>query len=216
LPSWIIDTSRRHDGISAPGALYDLAKRITDIALILLFSPVLLTLCLVCWCLVKYESPSDAAFFKQMRTGKNGKRFAMYKFRTMVSNSEELKQQYAHLNELSWPDFKVTNDPRITLIGKLLRKTSLDELPQLLNVIVGDMSLVGPRPTSFAASTYQPWQTIRLEVIPGLTGIWQVLGRGDMDFEERTRLDYEYIVRRSYVLDILILLSTLKVLSRGK
>ena len=95
----------------------------------------------------------------------------------MVTNAERLKSEYAHLNELSWPDFKISDDPRITRIGRFLRKTSLDELPQIFNVIRGDMSLVGPRPTSFAAETYDLWHTERLEVIPGITGLWQVRGR---------------------------------------
>lgn len=216
LPWWISDTSTRHNGLVAPGAFYDIAKRCADITAIVLFSPLLLLLFVICSCLIKLESPSDTVFFKQMRTGKNGKRFAMFKFRTMVSNSEVLKQQIHHLNELAWPDFKVTNDPRITRLGKILRKTSLDELPQLLNVLLGDMSLVGPRPTSFSASTYMPWQTVRLEVLPGLTGLWQVLGRGDMEFEERVRLDYEYVVRRSIALDLMIILSTFKALRSGR
>lgn len=216
LPAWIIDASRSNRSISAPGIVYEISKRVTDLTLTLLCSPLILLLCAICYTLVKLDSPNDSAFFKQTRTGKNGKRFTMYKFRTMVSNSEELKQKYAHLNERVWPDFKVTNDPRITRIGKILRKTSLDELPQLLNVLTGEMSLVGPRPTSFPASTYSPWQTVRLEVAPGLTGIWQVLGRGEMDFEERTRLDYEYITRRSYTLDWLILLSTFRTMVNGK
>jgi lipopolysaccharide/colanic/teichoic acid biosynthesis glycosyltransferase len=93
--------------------------------------------------------------FRQSRTGKGGRRFHMYKFRTMVPNAEQLKSQYAHLNELQWPDFKITNDPRITPIGRFLRKTSLDELPQVLNVLLGEMSLVGPRPTSFGPETYK-------------------------------------------------------------
>ncbi len=138
----------------------------------------------------------------------DGKRFAMYKFRTMVINAEELKEKYKHLNELTWPDFKITNDPRMTKVGKFLRRTSLDELPQLINILKGDMSFVGPRPTSFKADTYQLWQTERLEVRPGLTGLWQVRGRADVDFVERVELDIEYIERQSWVLDIDILLHT--------
>ena len=109
-------------------------------------------------------------FFRQNRTGKGGKRFQLFKFRTMVVNAEEMKLQLAHLNELQWPDFKITNDPRITRVGRILRKTSLDELPQILNIIRGDMSFVGPRPTSFAAETHKLWQTERLDVQPGLNG----------------------------------------------
>jgi len=132
----------------------------------------------------------------------------MYKFRTMVPNAEELKSQYAHLNELQWPDFKITNDPRITRIGRFLRKTSLDELPQLFNVLKGDMSLVGPRPTSFGPETYKLWQTSRLDVKPGLTGLWQIIGRAQLEFDDRLRLDIAYIERASLWFDINILVRT--------
>ena len=146
--------------------------------------------------------------FVQQRTGKGGRRFSMYKFRSMVPNAEELKAKYAHLNELQWPDFKITNDPRITRLGRFLRKTSLDEIPQLFNVLLGDMSLVGPRPTSFGAETYKLWQTERLDVLPGLTGLWQVEGRASLEFDDRLRLDIIYIERRSMMLDIVILFRT--------
>jgi lipopolysaccharide/colanic/teichoic acid biosynthesis glycosyltransferase len=132
----------------------------------------------------------------------------MHKFRTMVVNAEEMKKQMAHLNELQWPDFKITNDPRITRAGRFLRKTSLDELPQLLNVLQGDMSLVGPRPTSFSAKTYDLWHTERLDVQPGLTGLWQIVGRGTTEFNYRLRLDIAYIERRCLWLDIQILFRT--------
>ena len=132
----------------------------------------------------------------------------MYKFRTMVRDAEELKRQYLHLNELTWPDFKITNDPRVSRVGRVLRRLSIDELPQVFNVIKGDMSLVGPRPTSFAASTYELWHTERLEVAPGITGLWQIGGRSDLDFDERVRLDIEYIERRSFALDVWIIVQT--------
>jgi len=126
----------------------------------------------------------------------------------MVPNAEELKSKYAHLNELQWPDFKITNDPRITTVGKFLRKTSLDEIPQLFNVLKGEMSLVGPRPTSFGAETYKLWQTHRLDVIPGLTGLWQIIGRAQLEFDDRLRLDIAYIERASLWFDINILFRT--------
>jgi lipopolysaccharide/colanic/teichoic acid biosynthesis glycosyltransferase len=132
----------------------------------------------------------------------------LYKFRTMEPNSEELKSKYAHLNELQWPDFKITNDPRITKVGKFLRKTSLDEIPQLFNVLKGEMSLVGPRPTSFGAETYQLWHTHRLDVMPGLTGLWQIIGRAQLEFDDRLRLDIAYIERASLWFDINILFRT--------
>jgi lipopolysaccharide/colanic/teichoic acid biosynthesis glycosyltransferase len=126
----------------------------------------------------------------------------------MVPNAEELKKTYMHLNELQWPDFKITNDPRVTKIGKVLRRTSLDALPQFLNIIKGEMSLVGPRPTSFGSETYQLWQTERLDVIPGITGLWQIIGRAQLEFDERLRLDIAYIERASIWLDINILFRT--------
>jgi len=126
----------------------------------------------------------------------------------MVANAEELKAQLAHLNELQWPDFKITDDPRVTRVGKFLRVTSLDELPQLFNVLRGDMSLVGPRPTSFAADTYDLWHTVRLEVRPGLTGLWQVRARHTSEFDDRLRLDVEYVRKMSIATDMSILLQT--------
>jgi lipopolysaccharide/colanic/teichoic acid biosynthesis glycosyltransferase len=146
--------------------------------------------------------------FPQMRTGRGGNRFQMYKFRTMVPNAEELKQKYAHLNELTWPDFKIENDPRVTRLGRVLRKTSLDELPQVLNVLRGEMSWVGPRPTSFGPETYEMWQTARLDVVPGVTGLWLVVGRGRTDMDERLRLDMNYIDRRSFWFDLKLLFLT--------
>ena len=138
---------------------YHFWKRVMDLFLTLLSAVFWLPLLGLIALLIKLESPGAPVVFQQERTGKNGERFKMYKFRTMVVNAEELKQQYLHLNELKWPDFKITNDPRVTRIGRLLRKTSLDELPQLFNVILGQMSLVGPRPTSFSAKTYSLWHT---------------------------------------------------------
>jgi len=132
----------------------------------------------------------------------------MYKFRTMVANAEELKASLAHLNILPPPDFKIIDDPRITRVGRFLRKTSLDELPQILNVLRGEMSLVGPRPTSFAASTYELWHAERLEVTPGLTGLWQCRGRNISTFDDRLRLDVEYLARRSLLFDLRLIFET--------
>lgn len=186
---------------------YQIAKRIFDITLCLLAGPIILFAMGIVALLIWMDDPGPI-LFKQMRTGKGGKRFAMYKFRTMVTNAEELKQTYAHLNELTWPDFKITDDPRVTKIGRFLRKASLDELPQFLNVMKGQMSLVGPRPTSFDVSTYSLWHTERLEVVPGITGLWQVNGRSDLDFDDRLQLDIEYIENQSLWLDIQILIKT--------
>jgi lipopolysaccharide/colanic/teichoic acid biosynthesis glycosyltransferase len=172
-----------------------------------LILPAALPLMAFCAILVYFDDPGPV-IFRQARTGRGGKRFAMYKFRTMVKNAGELKEKYAHLNELTWPDFKITDDPRVTRVGKILRKTSLDELPQLLNVLKGDMSFVGPRPTSFDASTYALWQTERLEVIPGITGLWQISGRSEVDFNERLVLDLQYIKEQNLWTDISILART--------
>ncbi|MGH2522289.1 MAG: sugar transferase [Anaerolineales bacterium] len=193
------------------GRAYLLAKRVMDLTLVGLALPLLLPLFIFCVLFIKLEAPRDPVFFKQYRTGKGGRRFAMYKFRTMVPNAEELKMQLMHLNELQWPDFKITNDPRVTRAGNFLRKTSLDELPQLINVLKGDMSLVGPRPTSFSAQTYALWHTERLDVQPGLTGLWQIIGRASTEFNERLRLDIAYMERRCLRLDIEILIRTITV-----
>lgn len=186
---------------------YLFLKRVLDLCLCLLVLPTILPVIAICGLLIWIDNPGPI-FFKQLRTGKGGKRFRMYKLRTMATNAEELKLKYAHLNELTWPDFKITNDPRVTRVGRILRKTSLDELPQIFNIIKGDMSWVGPRPTSFDVSTYSLWHTERLEVLPGLTGLWQVSGRSNLDFDDRLHLDIEYIERQSIWLDIKILFQT--------
>ncbi len=193
------------------GRAYLIAKRALDLLIVILSFPVVLPLLGLCALLIKLGSPRDPVLFTQVRTGKGGRVFKMYKFRTMVANAEELKKQLAHLNELQWPDFKITNDPRITRVGGVLRKTSLDELPQILNVLRGDMSLVGPRPTSFSAKTYKLWHTERLDVQPGITGLWQIVGRGTSEFNDRLRLDIAYIERRCLWLDMQILVRTVTV-----
>lgn len=187
---------------------YQIAKRVMDIGLCLLALPFVLPLMAITSLLVRLDSPGPV-IFTQWRTGKGGKRFRMYKFRTMVPDAEKLKAKYAHLNKLPPPDFKITNDPRMTGVGCLLRKTSLDELPQILNVLKGEMSLVGPRPTSFSVDTYSLWHTTRLEVLPGVTGLWQVSGRSDVDFDDRLRLDIAYIEQQGLWLDLTILFKTI-------
>jgi lipopolysaccharide/colanic/teichoic acid biosynthesis glycosyltransferase len=191
------------------GKSYLAAKRIMDMVITLLALPAWGPLMLVIGLLIKITSPGAPALFTQTRTGLGGRRFQMYKFRSMVPNAEALKQEYAHLNELQWPDFKITNDPRITILGKFLRKTSLDELPQLLNVLKGEMSLVGPRPTSFSANAYKLWHTTRLDVPPGITGLWQIYGRASLEFDDRLRLDIAYVERRGLWLDICLLFMTI-------
>lgn len=184
-----------------------LAKRVFDLVASLALLPLLLPILILCAVAIRLDSPGPVVF-RQLRTGRDGVRFPMLKFRTMVQNAEELKASLAHLNILPPPDFKIINDPRITRVGRLLRKTSFDELPQIFNVIRGDMSLVGPRPTSFAASTYELWQTERLDVTPGITGLWQVRGRNSMRFDERLRLDIDYVRHMSPALDLKILAQT--------
>ncbi len=194
---------------------FRISKRIFDILLSLMALPFAFPVMAIIAVLVYLSSPGNV-MFNQKRTGMNGKRFTMFKFRTMVANAEELKEKYEYLNELTLPDFKITNDPRVTKIGNILRKTSLDELPQLLNILLGDMSFVGPRPTSFEAETYELWQTERLEVRPGLTGLWQVSGRSDIDFLERVELDIEYIERQSWRLDFKIFWETIITVIQAK
>jgi lipopolysaccharide/colanic/teichoic acid biosynthesis glycosyltransferase len=193
---------------------YLIGKRVLDLAVCVLLLPVVLPLLVLCALAVLLESPTAPVFIAQTRTGMDGVAFRMFKFRTMVPNAEELKLALAHLNERPWPHFKIANDPRITRAGRFLRQTSLDELPQLINVLRGEMSLVGPRPTSFAPSTYSFWHTYRLEVMPGITGLWQVKGRNKTNFDERLRLDIEYIRHRSLGLDLKILLQTLPAVLR--
>ena len=190
-----------------PSRRYLVAKRILDVALsltaLILAAPILLA----CAVAIRVESPGPV-MFSQKRTGRGGRRFPMWKFRTMVANAEELKAELAHLNILPPPDFKIPNDPRVTKVGKFLRATSLDELPQLFNVLRGDMSIVGPRPTSFPASSYELWHTQRLDVAPGMTGLWQLEGRNATTFDERLRLDVQYIRHMSLAQDLRLMART--------
>ncbi len=158
---------------------------------------------------IKVESEGPV-FFRQVRCGRNGRKFTMFKFRSMVVDAENLRAKLEHLNEMDGPVFKIRRDPRITRIGRFIRKTSIDELPQLLNIVMGDMSLVGPRPPlPSEVEQYQPWQRRRLSVRPGLTGLWQVSGRNQVDFDEWMQLDLQYIDRWSLWLDLKIILKTI-------
>jgi len=194
---------------------YRRIKRLMDLTACILALPLVLPILVICALAIKLDSRGPV-WFTQSRTGKGGRRFKMYKLRTMVGNAEELKAKLQYLNERSYPDFKISDDPRITRIGRILRKTSLDELPQIFNILRGDMSLVGPRPTSFGAETYSLWHTARLEVQPGLTGLWQVSGRNDLDFDDRLRLDIAYIRNRCLSLDIQILVRTVSCVISGR
>ncbi|MBI4432536.1 MAG: sugar transferase [Candidatus Omnitrophica bacterium] len=152
-------------------------------------------------------------FFKQIRCGRNGRRFVLYKFRSMVTDAEARLQELKPLNEMSGPAFKMKNDPRVTPIGKFLRKTSLDEFPQFWNVFRGDMSIVGPRPPLPAeVAEYQPWHRRRLSMKPGITCLWQASGRNQIGFEDWMKLDLRYIDHWSLWLDMKIMLLTAKAL----
>ena len=189
-------------------------KRALDVTIVLVAAPLAILLMLGCALAVRIDSPGPI-WFSQERTGRNGRRFRMYKFRTMVEDAEALKASVAHLNVLAPPDFKIIDDPRVTRVGRFLRRSSLDELPQLLNVLRGEMSIVGPRPTSFAPGTYRLWHAHRLEVQPGLTGLWQVTSRNEASFDERVRLDIYYARHASLALDLRILARTASAVLRG-
>jgi lipopolysaccharide/colanic/teichoic acid biosynthesis glycosyltransferase len=189
------------------------AKRILDLVVCVLIAPLALAIGFLCAVAILIDSPGPI-LYAQERTGRNGSRFRMWKFRTMVVNAEELKESLRHLSIVPAPDFKVPNDPRVTRVGRFLRKTSLDEFPQLLNVLRGEMSLVGPRPTSFSATTYEVWQTERLDVPPGITGLWQVSARTGTDFKHRLRLDLYYVHNYSLLLDLAILARTIVAVAR--
>lgn len=185
------------------------ARRSLDVLLALFFSILAIPICISIAIAIKIESPG-AVFFRQWRTGLFGRRFRIFKFRTMGMDAEERKEGLKHLNRHGGesPDFKIVDDPRVTRVGRFLRATSLDELPNLINVFLGDMSIVGPRPTSFGVERYEDWHLVRLTVLPGMTGLWQISGRSEVDFDERVRLDYLYIQDQSFALDLKILALT--------
>ena len=196
--------------------IYEISKRAIDIigagSGLLLLSPVIVIVA----CAIKFTSKGPI-FFSQKRVGKNGELFDMYKFRSMVVNAEELKEKLAHQNEMSGPMFKMKDDPRVTKVGKFIRKTSLDELPQLWNVLKGDMSLVGPRPSlPKEVVQFEGWMYKRLEVKPGLTCYWQVSGRNNIDFEDWMKLDIKYVDERNIWIDIKLIFKTVLVLFGDK
>jgi len=185
--------------------------RLADIILSVCGLIALIPVFLITGIFVKVTS-RGSIIFKQTRIGKGGKLFTLYKFRTMNTNAERQKLKLVKLNEVSGPTFKMANDPRITKIGKILRKYSIDELPQLFNVLKGDMSIVGPRPSlPSEVAKYKNWQIERLSVKPGLTCIWQVSGRNKIGFDEWMRLDIKYIRNKCMRLYILLIFKTLKV-----
>lgn len=195
---------------------YLILKRIIDIIGsiigIVLVSPVLLVTAV----LIKLES-KGRIFFSQTRVGLHGKEFKIYKFRSMVDGAEALRKSIEHKNEMSGPMFKVRGDPRITKIGRFIRKTSIDELPQLINVLKGEMSLVGPRPSiPSEVEKFEAWMLKRLEVKPGLTCYWQVSGRNNICFEDWMKLDIDYVNNRNMQLDIKLIFKTIILLFGDK
>lgn len=186
-------------------------KRMIDVIGVSVGLIILSPLFLIVAIIIKLTSEGPV-IFTQNRVGLNGRIFKMYKFRSMVANAEELKVNLAHLNEMNGPVFKIKNDPRITPIGRILRKTSIDELPQLWNVLKGDMSLVGPRPPlPSEVDLYNPKHRKRLAVKPGITCIWQISGRNEIDFEQWMEMDAEYVDRWTLWLDFKILMKTVPV-----
>lgn len=189
---------------------YQRAKRIQDVILSSITLVFLSPLMAVTAAAIIIDDPKAGPIFRQTRIGKDGKPFTFYKFRSMCSNAEELLPDLLEKNEMDGPAFKIRDDPRITRVGKFIRKTSIDELPQLVNVIKGDMSIVGPRPgLPREAEQYTDYQKQRLLVTPGLTCYWQIQpSRNDLSFEEWTELDLQYIRERSFKTDWKIIFRT--------
>ena len=195
------------------GPIYLFFKRAMDIigslCGIILLSPLLIIVALA----IKIEDPKGSIFFSQQRCGKDNKLFPMYKFRSMVSNAEELLEELMEHNEMDGPVFKIKDDPRITRVGKFIRKTSIDELPQLFNIFMGHMSIVGPRPAiPHEVAEYSHYHKQRLLVKPGLTCIWQVSGRNSIGFDEWMEMDLEYIEKRNLWMDTKLIFKTVGVL----
>ena len=195
-----------------PHFAYNMTKRAMDITVsslaLIALSPLFLVVALCNW-------RGGGVFFRQTRCGAGGRRFTCIKFRSMIPGAEELRSNLAFLNITDGPTFKNPNDPRLTRFGKFLRRTSIDELPQLINVFRGDMSLVGPRPLAVSENRYSGDQHLRLSVTPGLTCIWQVSGRSNIPFDEWMRLDLEYVRTRSLKADIVLLFRTIPAVFRG-
>jgi lipopolysaccharide/colanic/teichoic acid biosynthesis glycosyltransferase len=195
--------------------IYRAIKRAFDIVASLIGLIVLSPLFLIVAILIKKED-GGPVFFVQERTGLNNKPFKMYKFRTMCENASEMHKFLLEQNELDGPAFKMKHDPRITNIGKTLRRTSIDELPQLLNILKGEMSVVGPRPLPvYETDQMTPFQMTRHLVKPGLTCYWQVMGRTEVPFDEWMELDQKYLEKRSIATDIGLIIMTFRALSAG-
>lgn len=196
---------------------YQVSKRLLDIVASLVGIVIFLPIMVIIAILIKLEDREGKIIFIQERQGQYPRTFKMYKFRSMYSDAEDRLQELQELNEQTGPVFKIQNDPRITRVGKFIRKTSLDELPQLFNVLKGDMSLVGPRPAILReVAQYNEYQMQRLVVKPGITCIWQVSGRNNIGFEEWVELDLEYIRKQSFMLDLILIFKTIPALLGDK
>jgi lipopolysaccharide/colanic/teichoic acid biosynthesis glycosyltransferase len=214
LVPWLARYPRRSP---PPGRAYRTVKRLLDVTVVAALSPLWAPVYAVCAAAVKIGSPGGPVLFSQPRTGLDGRRFRVHKLRTMVPDAEDRKAELAHLNERTWPDFKITDDPRVTRVGKFLRSTSLDEVPQVLNVASGELSLVGPRPWSKGMDAHErDWEVGRYAVPAGLTGLWQISARDAGSFTERVRLDLAYLQRRCLRLDLEILLRTIPAVLRRR
>lgn len=205
--------SMRRQGITGwDRVVKDIEDYVFSILGLTLLSPLFIAVAL----LIKLDSRGPV-FYRQERVGRNGKRFRIYKFRSMVAEAEKIRESLESENEASGPIFKMKKDPRITAAGKFIRRTSIDELPQLINVVKGEMSLVGPRPPiPSEVDEYEEWHKERLTVTPGITGMWQVSGRSDVAFEDMVKWDVYYIRNWSLWLDIRILLKTIPVVLFSK
>lgn len=212
---------RDEAAIAVPGSykllVYSLLKRAIDVAGsfigLILLSPLFLVIAII----IKLEDPKGSVLFYQTRIGKDEKPFRMYKFRSMVTDAEERLKDLLDKNEISGAMFKMKDDPRITRIGKIMRKTSIDELPQLINVLRGEMSLVGPRPPLVReVAEYTKYDRKRLAVTPGCTGLWQISGRNELSFREMVELDLKYIRNRSISSDLRIIFRTFRLLLGAK
>ena len=191
-------------------------KRMTDFVLALIGLIVLSPVYLIVALLIKWDDPKGTVFFGQDRVGKDGELFKMYKFRSMYVDAEARLSNLLEHNEVSGAMFKMKEDPRVTKIGACIRKCSIDELPQLFNVLMGDMSLVGPRPALIReVAEYTSYDKQRLLVTPGISGLWQVSGRSRLTFAQMVALDLEYVTTRSYWMDIKILFKTVIVVCKG-
>ena len=196
--------------------IYLVCKRMTDFVLALLGLAILSPVFMIVAFLIKWDDPKGTVFFSQERVGKDGELFKMYKFRSMYVDAEERLSNLLEHNEVSGAMFKMKEDPRVTKIGACIRKCSIDELPQLFNVLMGDMSLVGPRPALVReVAEYTSYDKQRLLVTPGISGLWQVSGRSRLTFAQMVDLDLEYVATRSYWMDINILFKTVKVVCKG-